>query len=154
MPAKSGLSVSADVSAGVGFQKTSSEGSTRVSSRPARSSSACTKRMPGTTSSPRPCRSPASPVRRPVRARSCVRLKETQPCCSLSRPCQRVMLKPQASRAGSNESDLNGIAVSAVHPPESRRAAASQMPSHSQFWRSTSVKRPSLRMPFGFTSNM
>ena len=51
-------------------------------------------------------------------------------------------VEPQASRAGSNESVLSGIATSAIQPSPSCRAAASQMPSQSQFWRSTSSEEP------------
>jgi hypothetical protein len=43
----------------------------------------------------------------------------------------REKLSPQVSLFGSNDSDLNGISYSAVHPPSKRCAAASQMVSQS-----------------------
>ena len=103
--------------------------------RPRRAVYECPARRRGRV----PCCRPERPGTWPMRERFCVRLKDSQPYCSLSPPCQRVKLRPQASRDGSKESVFSGIAVSAVQPSPSRRAAASQMPSQSQFWRSASV---------------
>ncbi len=50
-----------------------------------------------------------------------MRLYDIQPNCSLSTPCQRVKLTPQASRAGSKDRVLSGIATSAVQPSPSIR---------------------------------
>ena len=79
-----------------------------------------------------------------------LRLRETQPVRSSRRAIARRKLMPQVSLLGSNDSVLNGIAISVIQPRSSTVEAVYQMPSQFHcsslmFWNS-----PSWRRPFGF----
>jgi hypothetical protein len=78
----------------------------------------------GTTSSPTPWFKFAKPIARPDALGLYCRLRDTHALFSFLRTTPREKFKPQVSVLGSNDSDLNGIAISAIHPPSNRPACA------------------------------
>ena len=86
----------------------------------------------GTTSRPTPCSSPLSPIDVPDDAGVGVAVAR-DPGHALVRAARSraPKLMPQVSLLGSNDSVLNGIAISVIQPRSSIVAAVSQMPSQS-----------------------
>ncbi len=97
----------------------------------------------GTTSRPRPCSICEMPVTSPIVERSVLRLREIQAMPSFLRSMLRTKFMRQLVAAGSNDSVLNGIAISSTQPSGVTRAAACQIPSQSNCRCVTPSKMPS-----------